>query len=73
MSHDEIIDMARQTDMMPHSIYDFAVYVEELEAFAKLVAAKERKRIADEVDEVGDGGPVFTWWVAEQIRTRGEA
>ena len=47
MTQNEIIDMARQAEMMPHSIYDYAIYVEELEAFAKLVAEKEREACAE--------------------------
>lgn len=46
----EVIEMAKEAGMMPHSVYDFAIYVEELEAFAKLVDAKatarERERIS---------------------------
>jgi len=48
MTREKIIDMAKQAGMMPHSIYDFAIYVEELETFAKLVAAKEIERIIAE-------------------------
>jgi hypothetical protein len=65
---DEIIEMARQvygTDKWNGG------QLKRLEAFAKLVADKERERIANKVDELGDGDPVYTWWVAEQIRARG--
>ena len=52
MTKDEIIEMARKAEMMPHSIYDFAIYVEELETFAKLVAAKYEQEIQDLKDEI---------------------
>ena len=80
MTQDEIIEMARQVDFeIENGMFDSKLVCVDgvditkgLEAFAKLVAAKERERIANKVDELGDGDPVYTWWVAEQIRARGE-
>ena len=64
---DEIIEMAEPCGLL---------VTQQLEAFAKLVADKaaksERERIANKVDELGDGDPVYTWWVAEQIRAEGD-
>jgi hypothetical protein len=85
MTQDEIIKMARQAGMLPHSIYDFAIYVEELEAFAKLVAsaakAKEREacaRICETLWNTPDNGMAteeecYGDQCAKAIRARGEA
>jgi hypothetical protein len=67
----EVIEMAKEAGMMPHSVYDFAIYVEELEAFAKLVAQHEREACAKLCENFGgfkDGHSC-----AESIRARGEA
>jgi len=66
MTQDEIIEMARQAgmeqdgDMWFSNLYktDMDVHISHLEAFAKLVAAKERDDIIE---------------IVAAIRTRGEA
>jgi hypothetical protein len=54
MKTDEIIEMARQADIQYreiehefHSWWADGIYIDELEAFAKLVAAKEREHYDD--------------------------
>ena len=51
MTQDEIIEMARQADIKHrtnifYSQFCDGVYADDLEAFAKLVAAKEREKVA---------------------------
>jgi len=77
ISRDDIIEMARQAEMMPHSIYDFAIYVEELEAFAKLVeertAAKEREACAKFAEDfLTNGRSPLGKSVGNAVRARGE-
>ena len=74
MTQDEIIEMARQAGFKEES---FASQRHKYEAFAKLVAAKEREACAFICDELhwpwhmGDNsGPKEC---AEAIRARGEA
>ena len=77
MTQDEIIEMARQCgfERLGHDDCDLVCYPEEVEAFAKLVAEKEREACAKIVDD---------WFhslasepemekIAEQIRARGQA
>ena len=88
MTQDEIIEMARQARLM--SKYDEASpWVEDheitqyVEAFAKLVAAKEREACAKVCEDIQDCGPENgccpTYWnealekAEEVIRARGEA
>jgi hypothetical protein len=88
MTQDEIIEMARQARLM--SEYDEASpWVEDheitqyVEAFAKLVAAKEREACAKVCEDIQDCGPENgccpTYWnealekAEEVIRARGEA
>ena len=73
MTQDEIIDMARQAGASMLHGGDFAVFgVAKLEAFANLVAAKEREACAKLVDDWSDwhGG---TELIAAVIRERGQA
>jgi hypothetical protein len=81
MKKNEIIEMARQARLM--SEYDEASpWVEDheitqyVEAFAKLVAAKEREACAKLADEYATwGGSNFYDWfkkLAAAIRARGE-
>ena len=53
MTQDEIIEMARQANFY-HSEYakSYAANIEDIEAFAKLVAAKEREACAKLVDDI---------------------
>jgi hypothetical protein len=78
MTQDEIIEMARQADLdrEPPDEYCRVEYwtatLEELEAFAKLVAAKEREDIIQIIKET----PFSNWFqadVIEAIRARGQA
>ena len=54
MTQDEIIEMARQADIQLKDIYSYEVVgLSELEAFAKLVAAKYETALVDYIDHVG--------------------
>jgi hypothetical protein len=78
MTQDEIIEMARQagfedfvrwSERYPHEVQR---WVERMEAFAKLVAAKEREATIKIIRET----PFSNWFQAdlvEAIRARGEA
>ena len=74
MKKDEIIEMARQSnllDVIDSFHYDTKNWVEEAIAFAKLVAAKEREDIIQIIKET----PFSNWFqadVIEAIRARGE-
>jgi hypothetical protein len=70
MTQDEIIDMARQAEFFISPID--SVLWPKLEAFYKLVAAKEREACAKVVDDWSDwhGG---TELIAAVIRERGQA
>lgn len=73
MTQDEIIDMARDTashgtHANGETIYTF--YLEQLEAFAKLVAEKEREACAKIADEWAVGWPHPSQVIAERIRER---
>ncbi len=79
MTQDEIIEMARQAggwevdENDPQcSIGKIAFDLEELEAFAKLVAAKEREACAKVCDELQDIPATEPHHCAEDIRARGE-
>jgi ribosomal 50S subunit-associated protein YjgA (DUF615 family) len=65
----EIIEMARDSGMELYGLgKDRARFVHHLEAFAKLVAAKEREACA----KVADGWPDYdVQGLAEAIRARG--
>jgi hypothetical protein len=72
MTQDEIIEMARQagatvTDFIDHCFAEDVVLFtsEELEAFAKLVAEKERERISQKIAQLpfGDTAQSFSIWV----------
>jgi hypothetical protein len=86
MTHDEIIEMARQhfcrieyDNGNVHEGYEFSL--EELEDFAKLVAAKEREACAKVANQISDkygygyyGNEVDTAdEIAKAIRTKGES
>jgi hypothetical protein len=69
MTQDEIIEMATQVSERNYGrIIFFEFEVEELEAFAKLVAAKEREACAKWLEDKVDAP---NW--AKQIRERGQA
>jgi hypothetical protein len=74
MTQDEIIEMARQAGMeqdgnMWFSNIDMDVHISHLEAFAKLVAAKEREACAQIAYRWNFA---ITDMVAKEIRARGE-
>ena len=77
MTQDEIIELAKQSDLMADGEMWFSptygnadVHIADLERFAKLVAAAEREACAkvceDSVEYAGDT-------LAEAIRARGQA
>ena len=76
MNRDEIIEIARQagitcrTDVFRSEFCD-GVYTDELETFAKLVAAKEREACAKMADEWGPNNITATA-IASEIRARGD-
>ena len=71
MTQDEIIEMARQAGLWP-AVTD--IFPKELEAFAKLVAAKEREAIAKMLEDAsGTGRIVSCANAAKSIRARGQA
>jgi len=79
MTQDEIIKMAREagitcrTDVFRSEFCD-GVYTDELETFAKLVAAKEREacaKVCEQEQEYWGWDKVFD--AAKLIRARGEA
>lgn len=73
MTNDEIIEMARQAGFEEISKHEWAGYTNSLEAFAKLVAAKEREACAIIVDEFGDEWMCDAHMLSKIIRARGEA
>lgn len=70
---DEIIELARQVGAVPIGFNkttmqkEYSIFFNELEAFAKLVEAKERKRIANKIDRMpfGDTAASFAVWIRE--------
>jgi hypothetical protein len=73
MTHDEIIELAREAGSFI-GCATFAFTPKELEAFAKLVAAKEREACWDIVGIALLGSDIeLTKRVAAAIRARGQA
>jgi hypothetical protein len=73
VTQDEIIDMAIQAGASPDENKIWLMYAEEIETFAKLVAAKERENCAKIVED----SPSYDWHkfaceAAAAIRARGE-
>ena len=68
MTQEEIIEMARQAgfERLGHDDCDLVCYPEELEAFARLVAEKEREACAKRLEAVGAAH------CAENIRAKGQ-
>ena len=81
MTQDEIIEMARQASLLvigtsngADAVYTWpAGITDEIEAFAKLVAEKEREACAKIADEWAVGWPHPSEVIAERIRARGQA
>ena len=68
MTQDEIIEMARQADFkyrtdVFYSQFCDGVYEDDLKAFAKLVAAKEREALKQIIRET----PFSNWFQADLI------
>ena len=76
MTQEEIIDMARQAlKQKPREDWNSTAWVfadETLEAFAKLVAEKQREACAKIADEWVAAYPHPSQSIAERIRKRGE-
>ena len=70
MTQDEIVEMARQAGFKEES---FAFQRHKYEAFAKLVAAKEREACADICENAGELMNSSFKGAANAIRARGEA
>ena len=66
MTRDDIIRMAREAgfERLGHDDDDLVCYPEELEAFAALVAAAEREKVAEEIFDMCKEG----WWDSEGMR-----
>jgi hypothetical protein len=79
MTQDEIIEMAKQAGFedfnrwCEHYPQETQRWCQRMEAFAKLVAAKEREACAKIADEWAVGWPHPSQVIAERIRARGQA
>ena len=79
MTQDEIIEMARQAlKQEPREDWNSTAWVfadETLEAFAKLVAEKEREACAKVLDEMATRDKLSNYYAvsARAIRARGQA
>ena len=85
MTQDEIIELARQAGFLTNEIKSYVIspytfedqdLYEEIEAFAKLVAEKEREACAEVCDEIYIHS-IEDWeganWCGDAIRARGQA
>ena len=81
MTRDEIIEMARQTQMPFYWRTGEITYLDKLEAFAKLVAQHEREACAKDLYEASEAAKNvdlqgFVWKAvkecADAIRARGQ-
>ena len=74
MTKEEIIELARQAgfERLGHDDCDYVCYPDEIEAFAKLVAEKEREECAKFFTE-NDTNLFWGSQVASLIRARGQA
>jgi hypothetical protein len=77
MTQDEIIEMARQAGFVEYELDDGTInaFDKRYEAFAKLVAAKEREACAKVCESIytnGDGAECWLENAASKIRARGE-
>ena len=76
MTQDEIIEMARQVGVNATGNEYWPFFIEELEAFAKLVAEKEREACAKICDDELKQWGIFdsdVGDVSKAIRARGQA
>ena len=78
MTEDEVIEMARKVGVEATGNEYWPFFIEELESFAKLVAAKEREACAKVCGDLMFGAnPYERWegmkWCMDRIKARGEA
>ena len=66
MKQDEIIEMAREAEFDELAFDDWTAFTHNIERFAKLVAAKERRECAKACAELGE------WPCVNAIEARGE-
>ena len=71
MTQDEIIEMAKQTQMPFYWRTGEITYLDKLQAFAKLVAQHEREACANVAEQVGQHKNQHG--IAAAIRARGQA
>ena len=73
MTQDEMIELARQAGCFEkHQVFYFTQ--QDLEAFAKLVAEKEREACAKVADKYANGlERNYSEIIADEIRARGQA
>ena len=75
MTQDEIIEMAKQSDL-GFLLGDNWLMHHEIEYFAKLVAEKEREACAKLIEEYETDNDITATWlniIADAIRARGQA
>jgi hypothetical protein len=69
---DEIIEMAKQAGCFEkHQVFYFTQ--QDLEAFAKLVAEREREACAKLFEQGDEMGEWYSYEVSKEIRARGQA
>jgi hypothetical protein len=76
MTQDEIIKMAKQAgfERLGHDDCDYVCYPDDIEAFAILVAEKEREACAKLCEEYAIGlERNYSEIIADKIRARGQA
>jgi hypothetical protein len=73
MTQDEIIEMAKQTQMPFYWRTGEITYLDKLQAFANLVAQHEREACADLCKEMYLSGDMDTGLAEEAILARGQA
>ena len=79
MTQDEIIEMAKQAGIKRRTDVFFSEYCDgicfdDLQSFAKLVAAKEREACAEVCDDIHAEHEVKgANWCGDEIRARGQA
>jgi len=73
MTQDEIIEMAREAELAYDidAVFTFKGNFAQIEAFAKLVAAKEREACAKTLESISNAPDMQSY--AEAIRARDEA
>ena len=74
MTKDEIIDMAREAgfERLGHDDCDYVCYPDEIEAFTKLIAEKEREAIEKRVMELDETMATRANVINKAIRAKGQ-